>query len=111
MRLCHFFLVLLFVAMVYGDDDDYDDVTEDSAVEEMSVSGNVTDYDYAEDFGAVLDGKQKSAGCTGKFLYGKNQTKIEYLTRNARRGGNPVIRPMGFKQVKNGRSISGVKLI
>merc|ERR1712072_991955 len=89
MRLFHFFLVLLFVAIVYGDnnDDDYDDVTEDSAVEEMSAddgesSGNVTDYDYPEDLGS-LPVKQEDAGCTGKFRYGKNKTKIKHLTRNA----------------------------
>jgi len=121
MRLFHFFLVLLFVAMVYGDgnDDDYDDVTEDSAVEQMAVdvgsydgesSGNVTDYEYPDD-ARYLPVLSRRARCTGEFHYGKNKTKIKYLTRNAREDGNPVIHPMGFKQVKNGKSRQGVKLI
>ena len=58
MKLFYFLFVLLLVAMVYGDDD-YDDVTEDSGVDQIlddagsndgESSGNVTDYDYAEDF-------------------------------------------------------------
>ena len=32
------------------------------------------------------------------------------MTRDATEGGNPVLRPLGFKKVKNGKSSQGVKL-
>ena len=80
MNLFYYFMVLLFVAMVYGDD--YDDVTEDSGVEVISPdagsyedenSGNVTDY-YEDDFGSIqpLPGRDF---CMGKFIYGRDKSK------------------------------------
>ena len=85
MKLFYFLLVLLLVAMVYGDDDD-DDVTEDSGVEQIlddgESSGNVTDYDYANDFESIPV-RQEDAGCTGKFRYGKNKTKT-YVNSNCK---------------------------
>jgi len=41
--------------------------------------------------------------CGGEFLYGRNKTKTKNLTAR-------TSRIMGYKKMKNGKSISGVKL-
>ena len=85
MKLFYFLFVLLLVAMVYGDGN-YDDVTEDSGVEQIlddgESSGNAN-YDYANDFGSVTNGRPEDAECEGKFLYGKNKTKT-YVNSNCK---------------------------
>ena len=73
-------LIVLFVAMVYGNVVDNDDVvTEDSEVEILDVPMNVEDAgdDYYEDDYGCGYPAWPSAGpeCRGIFYYGRNKSK------------------------------------
>ena len=75
-------LILLFVAMVYGNVVDNDDVvTEDSEVEildvpmSMNAGGDYYEDDFASPCNGVTCGHQEGASCDGIFYYGRNKNK------------------------------------